>query len=68
LVDPWGQPYKIAFDTNNDLVVEIDLEFEGSRTKKYIEAPFFIWSCGPDKKNALGNGDDITSWYISAIP
>src|SRR5262245_8817987 len=70
IVDPWDNPYNICIDRNEDGVVEFDrhcLEREdGPLIEHYhvrIGAPIAIWSNGPNKRNDLGLGDDIKSWW-----
>ncbi len=62
IIDPWGKPYRIAFDTNGDGITEINKLLSGEETIKKIHAPFIIWSDGPDHKNNLCDGDDIYIW------
>lgn len=65
LADPWGNPYHISFDIDGDGVTQLQRRTQREETVKYVEAPFVIWSSGPNGKNELGEGDDIVSWRIS---
>jgi hypothetical protein len=79
LVDPWGEPYRIALDrdldgdidmietfadtlsgiSNDGIIVDRNAErIIGVKIHKTIA----VWSCGPDRKNDFGSGDDLTSW------
>jgi hypothetical protein len=64
LRDPWGNPYIITIDMNDDNVVED--AFYGT-----IREPVAVWSFGPDRqfddnaatpKNAGANADNVVSW------
>ena len=71
-LDPWGRPYRVAFDVTYQNSVANP--FSGG-TPNPVSAGFIIWSCGPDatcsdSKPASGGGsgaastdkDNITSW------
>lgn len=65
LVDVWGRPYYIRFDTNYDNRIENpdtknNNQLISSKAPRYISASVIIWSSGPDKI-ALTK-DDVTSW------
>ena len=59
-VDLWLQPLHIAIDLNGDGFVQV-----GSQK---IPGTVAVWSSGPDKKDTLGNGDDLTSWAGKSTP
>jgi hypothetical protein len=69
IVDPWGEPYHIAIDTNGDGAVELVWKTFTHDYKPIddlvlrIYRPVIAWSNGPDKRNHLGFGDDICSWH-----
>ena len=65
ILDPWGEPYHIAIDTNGDGITEIQLLYAEAEIIERVEAPFAIWSNGPNRKNELGRGDDIASWILT---
>lgn len=57
LFDPWGSPYTVELDTDNDQVLRFDLggkpvELKGRRVAAY--------SPGADRKP--GTSDDVTTW------
>lgn len=55
-VDPWGEPYQIALDTDYDNVIVL-------KDAPFLELPdrqIAIWSKGPDRVS--GTRDDIRSW------
>lgn len=52
--DMWLQPLRIAIDLNGDGFVQV-----GTQRVTGIVA---VWSTGPNQKDDLGTGDDITSW------
>jgi hypothetical protein len=54
IVDDWGNPYHIAFDSNHVGTIKI-----GNAT---IKATVAVWSDGPNRINENGTGDDIRSW------
>lgn len=54
LVDPWGQNYNMMLDYNYDGEVTV-----GGDT---ITGKTAVWSCGPDRNDDNGGGDDITNW------
>ncbi len=56
LVDPWGQPYQIVLDADDNNVCDMP----GTRLASAIGVPVAIWSHGPDRK--AGTPDDIISW------
>jgi len=58
LVDPWGQPYQIVFDSNYDNVCSIEDSLYGS----VIGQGVVIWSKGPDRKS--DTSDDLLSWKL----
>ena len=53
-VDPWGTPYRIIIDTDLNKAISV-----GGKTLKEEVA---VWSCGKNKKNEWGQGDDVASW------
>jgi hypothetical protein len=71
LLDPWGEPYHIALDTNDDRKTEISCEDNQSilldltsvrSTKVKIAFPAAVWSNGVNRRNECGYGDDVCSW------
>jgi len=74
-VDPWGEPYNFAIDTNGDGIIEIHGQSYahkgGSLIEEYIlriGQPVAIWSNGPNLRDDLGLGDDIASWkFLSRV-
>ena len=68
IVDPWGNPYHIAIDTNGDGTVELDSRDSQlySSLEEFVlkvHLPVIAWSDGPDRRNDFGFGDDICSWH-----
>ncbi len=65
LVDTWGQPYTMQFDSNYDNRVEnpdvgnIDMVIS-SKAPQYLSATSLMYSTGPDK--IPQTKDDIASW------
>ena len=73
LRDPWGSPYIVTVDMNDD-----NRTFDGcyGQLRKaagdpHIKAPVIVWSFGPDRKanpdpaigpRGVGNKDNILSW------
>lgn len=53
-VDPWGNPYHLAFDSDGDGITEV-----GST---HITSRVAIWSSGKNGRNDHGRNDDICSW------
>lgn len=51
-VDPWGQVYWMALDANASVSVN------GQSLNRNVA----VWSCGSNKRNESGAGDDIISW------
>lgn len=64
LYDPWGKPYFIRIDTNNDGQVANPYRKNGG--PDLVRAGVIVWSLGPDGElGTKGNGDgaaDILSW------
>ncbi len=58
LYDPWGGPYHVVLDLNNDAIVTVPQSTGGSTTLKGRRVA--VWSDGPDRKP--GTNDDVTSW------
>jgi len=58
LVDPWGQPYQMVFDSNYDNICSIDGSIHGS----VIGQGVVIWSKGPDRNS--DTEDDLLSWRL----
>lgn len=56
LVDPWGRPYQIVLDADDNNVCDMP----GTSLAPAIGVPVAIWSHGPDGK--AGTPDDIISW------
>ena len=56
LVDPWGRPYQIVLDADDNNVCDMP----GTSLAAAIGVPVAIWSHGPDQKT--GTPDDIISW------
>jgi hypothetical protein len=56
LVDPWGRPYQIVLDADDNNVCDMP----GTSLAAAIGVPVAIWSHGPDQKP--GTPDDIISW------
>jgi hypothetical protein len=54
IVDDWGNPYHIAFDSNHVGTIKI--------CNATIKATVAVWSDGPNRINENGTGDDIRSW------
>lgn len=54
LLDPWGNPYHIEIA---DLNVS-NILVSGTEIKTSVA----VWSNGKNRKNEIGNGDDICSW------
>lgn len=65
LVDPWGETYHIAIDTDNDGITEIFLSSSKEEICKRVNSPVAVWSNGPNRENDLGGGDDIASWIVT---
>lgn len=59
IVDPWGEPYHVAIDTNEDGITEI-CRFGNIDLR--IHQPVLVWSNGPNRRNDFGLGDDICNW------
>ena len=62
LIDPWGNPYNVALDTDNDGRTFIQKVYWNCEITVLINSPFAIWSNGPNGKDELGQNDDICSW------
>lgn len=62
LLDPWGRPYQVALDVNQDGRVTLPPGPDGST--RTIESPAVVWSCGPNGKADGGHrdGDDILAY------
>jgi len=70
--DPWGQDYHIALDRDGDCMTEIETErtdyigvghrVEDRRIQAKVAHPVAVWSSGADRRNDLGDGDDVTNW------
>jgi len=58
LVDPWGEPYQMVFDSNYDNICSM----EGSIYGSVIGQGVVIWSKGPDRKSE--SDDDLLSWKL----
>jgi hypothetical protein len=56
LLDPWGLPYQIVLDADDNNVCDLP----GTRLASAIGVPVAMWSNGPDQKP--GTPDDIISW------
>lgn len=56
VLDPWGRPYQMVFDTNYDEVVEIP----ESGYPAVAGEGVVMWSLGPDGKPETA--DDLCSW------
>ncbi len=56
VIDPWGQPYEMVFDSNYDSTCTLDDSAEGPVVGEGV----VIWSSGPDRK--LDTRDDLRSW------
>ena len=54
-LDPWGRPYHVFFDTDDDGRTEI-------KPMTFVPEPVAIWSDGFNKLNEFGEGDDVCSW------
>ena len=57
-VDPWGQPYQIVLDLNNNNLCDLDLTIHGSAKGRRVA----VWSYGPDRKG--NTPDDILGWQV----
>ena len=57
LVDPWGQPYQMVLDLDNDNICDVGEATTYDRAKAKRVA---IWSLGPDGKS--NTPDDILGW------
>lgn len=72
LRDPWGNPYIITIDMNDDNKCFVPLyskPIPPSTTPFPINVPVAIWSFGPDERFSPGqgpkegnNGDNVISW------
>jgi len=49
--DPWGHPYRLALDSDNDGLVRV-----GDR---FLRRRVAVWSDGPNEVNEFGEGDDL---------
>lgn len=58
LIDPWGNPYRVAMRLNEPDPAVWNARFGGGTTGQDLW--YAVWSCGPDGKD--GTKDDITSW------
>lgn len=56
VLDPWGNPYRLAFDSNYDGA----LELRGDYSLRIPGEGVAIWSAGPDQR--YGTRDDIRTW------
>lgn len=56
ILDPWGQPYQMVFDSNYDSVCTV----ENNPIGPVVGTGVIIWSYGPDKRP--DTGDDVRSW------
>jgi len=56
VIDPWGTPYQLVFDTNYDLICVI----ENSAFPPVRGIGVVVWSMGPDRRSETA--DDLTSW------
>lgn len=54
IIDPWGRPYHIAYNTTNSEVVKLG--------NVMLPARIAIWSDGPNGLNEHGEGDDVCNW------
>lgn len=57
-VDPWGQPYRIVLDTDEDQVCNFDASIH--HDSPAIGTRAAMWSNGPDRKS--DTDDDILTW------
>jgi hypothetical protein len=63
ILDPWGNPYNVAIDSNNDGIVNIFSSIVNSTQKvTNIFTDIAIWSNGPNSINEFGLNDDISNW------
>jgi len=73
-VDPWGVPYvyfdnSVYFDTTVHTYTVGGTTFQARPIKDpqgrfYEPLGFQLWSCGPNRVNDQGKGDDITAWVV----
>jgi len=54
LLDPWGTPYLVILGSQSKVGVQVG---DQSLNQKWA-----IWSCGKNKINEWGRGDDICGW------
>ena len=57
LIDPWGNPYQVAIDTNYDQKLSIPQDGADSLELRYEVA---VWSCGVD--GVSGTDDDVRTF------
>ncbi|HMP74012.1 MAG TPA: hypothetical protein PKE55_12185 [Kiritimatiellia bacterium] len=55
-LDPWGQPYRMAFDTDFNGV----LELSDTYSERFPAKGLVVWSTGPDREP--GTRRDLRSW------
>jgi hypothetical protein len=53
LVDPWGTPWRYVSARDSTGILRPGMHNEGS---------YDLWSCGPNRKDEKGAGDDIANW------
>jgi hypothetical protein len=53
-IDPWGSPYRLILSRAGDGATQDEMQA--------ITNPVAVWSCGPNRKDEAGKGDDICSW------
>jgi type II secretory pathway pseudopilin PulG len=56
VIDPWGRPYEMVFDSNYDSICTVENNVYGP----VIGTGVIIWSSGPDRKSETI--DDLRSW------
>ncbi len=56
VIDPWGMPYQLVFDTDYDNICVI----ENSAYPPVRGIGIVVWSMGPDRRS--DTADDLTSW------
>ena len=57
-VDPWGQPYQIVLDLDNNNLCDLAMTVHRSAKGRRVA----VWSYGPDRKG--NTPDDLLGWQV----
>ncbi len=59
-LDPWGQPYRLVLDTDNDRICNVDGSIHHTYPAMGTRAA--LWSAGPDR--SANTADDLLGWRM----